>query len=194
MATTHLLREDGEGASVTSLDDVRDRRRLDELTREHHAFLRGLAAKLCRSRFDPDDLVQEVLERAIVHFDTLPPDVNHRAWMARVMHNLFIDWVRRRQSAPASAAIDDLALAAPPPEAPAWWESLDAEDVRARLRELPDDQREAFELFAFDGLSYQEIAASLRIPRTTVGTRILRARRRLKELFMKAAGREGTDV
>jgi RNA polymerase sigma-70 factor (ECF subfamily) len=184
MARPELARE----ATVSSLDDARRRKRLEELTREHHGFLRGLACKLCRSRFDPDDLVQEVLERALTNFDRLPPDVNHRAWMTRVMQNLFIDWIRRRAAAPAKTPIDDLPLAAPPPETPTWWEQLDAQDVRERLAQLPDELRIAFEMFAFDGRSYQEIAAALGVPSSTVGTRILRARRRLKELFVAAAG------
>ncbi len=171
-------------AAVTSIADARDRRRLDELTRAHHATLLSLARKLCRSSFDPDDLVQDVLVKAVAHFDRLPPGTNHVAWMTRVMHNLFIDQVRRRTARPTQPLADDGALAAPPPpDEAAWWEALDAADVRAAVPRLPAELRDAFALFAFDGLSYKEIGARLGVPVATVGTRVLRARRKLRVLL-----------
>jgi RNA polymerase sigma-70 factor (ECF subfamily) len=140
---------------------------------------------LCRGQFDAADLVQDVLLRTLSHHDRLPEGVNHRAWMAQVMKNLFIDQVRRRN--PVRADVDPSAVPATIPDEPAWWQSLDAEHVRAALAELPDDQREVFDRFAFRGESYQQIADALGIPKATVGTRILRARRRLKELLEKRA-------
>jgi RNA polymerase sigma-70 factor (ECF subfamily) len=152
--------------------------------------LRRLAVRLCRSAFDPDDLLQDVLERTVLHVHTLLPEHDHRAWMARVMRNLFIDRLRRRTAAPAQSMLEE-ETPAPPPESRAWWEGLDADDIRARVAELPHELRGAFELFMFEGCSYAEIADRLRIPKMTVGTRILRARRRLKQLFLASRGMEG---
>lgn len=154
---------------------------------EHRDFLRGLARKLCRSHFDPEDLVQDVLLKTVASFDRLPPDVNHAAWMARVMRNLFIDRVRARSSAPSPVDVDDMPLSAPPPEECAWWEELSSSDIRTAAAQLPDELRIAFEAFAFRGLSYKAIAAELGVPVATVGTRVLRARRRLRALLGGAA-------
>jgi RNA polymerase sigma-70 factor, ECF subfamily len=186
MSRPHVLREDAQGSSVTDLDEARRRRRLETLAREHRDFLRALAGKLCRSQFDPDDLVQDTLERTVQHLDRIPVDANHRAWMARVLHNLFIDRCRRRASSPPTTDAEAVPLAAPVHEERPWWEQLDAADVRRRLDELPAELRGAFELHAFEGCSYKEIAERLQIPMATVGTRILRARRRLKELLARA--------
>jgi RNA polymerase sigma-70 factor (ECF subfamily) len=150
---------------------------------EHQDFLRGLARKLCRSNFDPEDLVQDVLLKTVASFDRLPPDVNHAAWMARVMRNLFIDRVRARASAPSPVDVDDLPLSSPPPEERAWWEELSSGDIQEAAAELPVELRDAFERFAFRRQSYKEIALDLGIPVATVGTRVLRARRRLRALL-----------
>jgi len=166
-------------------------RQLDRLVREHGEYLRRMATRLCRRNFDPDDLVQDVLERTMLHFDRLPPGVNHRAWMTRVMKNLFIDHVRRRTSSPVAPL--DAEPENPPVDARAWWEELDAEDIRARLAEVPEDLRRAFDLFTLQGCSYQTIAERLGVPRVTVGTRILRARRKLRQLFTRASGPEDGD-
>lgn len=185
--------EDPAGSSVRSFDDAWRRRQVEELFRAHGDFLRRLAQRLCRSAIDPDDLLQDVFERAALHVHALVPDMDHRAWLARVMRNLFIDQLRRRTAAPRHAALDDEAPA-PAVESRAWWEGLDADDIRARLAELPDELRQAFELFAFEGCSYIDIAQRLGISKMTVGTRILRARRRLKQLFVAARGTESAGA
>lgn len=169
---------------MTSLDEARRRRRGEELTREHREYLRALARKLCRSQLDPDDLVQDVLERVLR--TELPAGVNERAWLSRVMQNLFIDKLRRRAARPEEPVVAEPAAA--PHEERAWWEALTPGDVRAKLAQLPDEQRTTFELFAFEGKSYDEIAAKLKIAKNTVGTRILRARTRLRELFTTERG------
>lgn len=180
-------------ALTSSLDDARRRHRAEALFREHGEFLRRLAAALCRSRLDPDDLLQDVLERTVLYCDSLGEATNHRAWMARVMRNMFIDRLRRLAAKPPPIALDDDPRA-PELEPGAWWERLDADDVRARLAELPGELREAFELFELEGCSYDEIAKRLGVPKMTVGTRILRARRRLKQLLVASHDREVGDV
>ncbi len=164
--------------------DARARRHLDELTRAHGHYLRSLAARLCRSQLDPDDLVQDVLEKTLRH--PVPDGANARAWLARVLHNLFIDKLRRLHA--RREDLSDDPIEAPRADDPAWWEQLDEAAVRAQLAFLPDDQRATFEMFALQGRSYDEIAATLGIAKATVGTRILRARQRLRALLTKERG------
>jgi RNA polymerase sigma-70 factor, ECF subfamily len=173
--------------AVDSGAEAERRRHVDELLREHGEFLRRLAARLCRSVFDPDDLMQDVLERTVQAAHTLLPDHDHRAWMARVMRNLFIDRLRRRAALPDHSALEE-DTPTPPVEECEWWEGLTVEDLRARIGELPKELRGTFELSAFEGCTYAEIAARLGIPKMTVGTRLLRARRRLKQIFIRSRG------
>ena len=127
-----ISREDAVVPSVEAID-AQARRRLEALAREHAAFLRGLARKLCRGTFDPEDLVQDTLMKAVANFERLPADVNHGAWMARVMQNLFIDRLRSRASQ-RPIPIDDVVVAAPAPDEPTWWERLAREDAHHRGR------------------------------------------------------------
>jgi RNA polymerase sigma-70 factor, ECF subfamily len=176
-------REDLARSSVSPLEEERLRRKIDEISKEHRSFLVGLATKLCRSKFDPQDLVQDVFIRAWKHIDSLPPDANVRAWLARVMQNLFIDWVRKRASGPRAVPIDDVPLAIPEPVERDWWSEIAPEHVRAKMDALGPELKGAFELHTFESCSYAEIAERLKIPKATVGTRILRARRKLKQLL-----------
>ena len=185
MTKPTLLREDQTGSSVSSIEEARRTRTIDALTRAHHPYLAGLARKLCRGHFDADDLVQEVLVKTMQ--SPIPDGADERAWMSRVMHNLFIDWVRRRATRREDALTD---VPAPIADDDAWWQALTADDVRAELAQLPEDQRVTFELFAFAGKSYDQIAAALGIAKATVGTRILRARAKLRDLLI-ARSRHG---
>lgn len=152
------------------------------LAKDHHDFLLALARKLTRGNFDAEDLVQDVLLKTVTNFAALPPGVNHRAWMTQVMKNLFIDRVRRKQT---RDRVDPTELEVAPPDEPSWWMTLDAGDVRAAVARLPDELRETFDRFALRGESYQSISEALGIPKATVGTRVLRARRRLKQLLLE---------
>jgi RNA polymerase sigma-70 factor (ECF subfamily) len=189
MSPRQLLREDPPGGSVTPLDDARRRQQRERLTHEHGTYLRGLARKLCRSQLDPEDLVQDVFEKTLR--SPIPSGANERAWLARVMHNLFIDRLRRREARreDPSATIEDLGAPGPGQgEDRLWWETLTEDDVRAQVARLPEEQRTTFELFAFGGASYDDIAARLGIAKGTVGTRILRARQKIREQLAKEHG------
>lgn len=156
---------------------------LDEFARQHRPLLLSLARKLCRDRFDADDLVQDVLERALKGLPRLPSGANVRSWLARIMHNRFIDLVRRRDTQPGMESYEDDQAAEAPASMPAW-ERITIEDVQARILELSPELREVYECHAVLNLSYTEAAARLSIPTGTVGTRLLRARRRLRELLL----------
>jgi RNA polymerase sigma-70 factor (ECF subfamily) len=175
--------EQDDAPRVIEIDKARVRQRFDRAVREHRPVLLDLARKLCRAQIDPDDLVQDVLETTLQHLAELPDDANLVAWMTRVMRNRFIDRCRRLKVRGVQTPIEDVPVAQPVKDDEVWWQRLSAEDIRSRLDQLPAEQRKALELFAFHGASYQEIAERLGIPKATVGTRILRARTRLKQLL-----------
>jgi RNA polymerase sigma-70 factor (ECF subfamily) len=166
---------------VTPPREERDRWR-----REYGAYLRGLARKLCRSQLDPEDLVKDVLERPLRA--AIPAGADERAWLARAMHELFIDRLCRRQSQDGELAETLEYVRAPHEERP-WWQGLTADGVRAQVARLPDEERAAFELLALGGASYRDIAARLGIAKDSVAERILRARRRLRTQLAEERGR-----
>jgi RNA polymerase sigma-70 factor (ECF subfamily) len=156
-----------------------------DLLRRHGSYLEALARRKCRNQLDPDDLVQDVFEKVMRTVQPIPEGVNEQAWLSRVLHNLFIDKLRRRAVRAERALYEPIAAHA---EEDTWWHALTEDEVREAVARLPDKQRVAFELFAFEGRSYEEIGAQLGVPKATVGTRILRARRRLREILTMERG------
>jgi RNA polymerase sigma factor (sigma-70 family) len=65
-------------------------------------------------------------------------------------------------------------------------------EVLAALDEVPEAEREAVLLYAWEDLSYEEVAAAQEVPVGTVRSRLNRARRRIRERI-GGAGQEGDE-
>jgi len=153
------------------------------LLAEQLPILRAVARNLARNSMEVEDLVQDVYERALRQIDRIDLTANPRGWMVTVLHNLHIDRCRQRARMKPHVPHDDVPLAAPEAREAPIWASITTEDVRRAAAELPAELRDAYVMFALEGRSYIEIALALGIPKATVGTRLSRARARLKELL-----------
>lgn len=161
------------------------RRELEQRLLAHEPRLLALALKLCADAQDARDLVQDTLERALRSADPPPTDGRTRVWLNTILQNLFIDRCRRlRTSSPHEPLDEQVAqsLAAPHEPEPDWA-SITREQVEAALGRLNEDFRRVYQLHSLEGRSYEEISRELKIPRATVGTRLLRARQRLRQLL-----------
>jgi RNA polymerase sigma-70 factor (ECF subfamily) len=155
--------------------------------------LRRFAISLCRSRETADDLVQAACERALAAADRFEPGTRFDAWMFRILRNLWLDKVRRRQTAGFEDDVDarhDLVGSDGESEAEA---RLALRSVSAAINKLADEQREVLLLVCVEELSYRETAEILDIPIGTVMSRLARARRNLAAAvgIDPAAGRFG---
>jgi RNA polymerase sigma-70 factor (ECF subfamily) len=175
-----------------SVPDREGSRRLDALVREHQPALYAFALKLCGRPEDAHDLVQDTFERAL-RAEASGTAASQRAWLFTVLHHLFIDRYRRRVRAPQLSSLDDVDVAAGEPEPPPAWTALGVDEVRAAMEELDPEFRESYRLHALDGLGYAEIAARLGLPVSTVGTRIMRARRKLRAILQARVGVPTTE-
>ncbi len=156
------------------------------LARDHSAVLRAVAGRLSKNPAAADDLVQDTLERALGSLDTFAPGTNERAWLLSILHNLFIDRCRRLAREGTAVQVETLELPGAIAELEPRWARVTPEQIDVAVRQLEPGFRDAYRLHAA-GRSYDEIATALDIPRATVGTRLLRARRKLRSLLFSEA-------
>jgi RNA polymerase sigma-70 factor (ECF subfamily) len=145
----------------------------------------------CQRRYAFDtDITKEVVHTAFIKLwkarSTLPPDMQVKAFLHKVIINTSLDilrhakvrerfeqYVRQRNEATGSGI----------PQ-----ENYDAKKLRAdidtAISELPEQMRTIFELSRFEGLKYAEIARQLNVSVNTVETQMGRA---LKKLRVKLA-------
>jgi RNA polymerase sigma-70 factor (ECF subfamily) len=145
--------------------------------------LRRFAVSLCGNASLADDLVQDCIERALNRGTELREANRLGPWLRRIVHNLFLDEMRRRTRRGVTEDMDDFAndLAFSVPAADG-----NAADVLKAAGRLSEDQRHILVLAGVESLSYREIAEELEIPMGTVMSRLARARSALRALLEPA--------
>jgi RNA polymerase sigma-70 factor (ECF subfamily) len=152
--------------------------------------LRGRAQRLERQAYFAEDLVQDTVEKALRSCHLFERGTNLRGWLYTIMHNLFVDRCRMRNRPPIPAdGLPDREPCLLDREPTPPWQLCTLEDVREMSATLQRCLREAVELVFFEGLSYQQAADRLGIPAVTVGTRLVRARGRLREMLSERLAR-----
>lgn len=155
----------------------------------------GTALRLTRSREEAEDLAQEAIVRAYDAFDRFD-GTNFKAWMLRIVTNLYINKYRQRQRGPQLGSLDDEGAVEPVasefeiPDRLLFDEAVGSE-VEQALLQVPEDFRVAVILSDLEGMSYQEIADATSVPIGTVRSRIARGRAILRRQLEDYARREG---
>jgi RNA polymerase sigma-70 factor (ECF subfamily) len=167
-----------------------ERRAFEVMARQQEPVLRSIAVRLCRDPEEARDIVQDTLERAYKAWSRKPPGASPRSWLATILRNRFIDsWRRTVLARSVENALEK--MAEPPADEPATeWSSITSDQLLAAVDQLDEEFRVVYVMHSIDGRSYQEIATRLGIPRPTVGTRLLRARRKLRDLLFAQVARE----
>lgn len=145
---------------------------------EHIPRLRRYARALTGDRVQADDLVQECLARAWEKLSMWRRGSDLRAWLFTILHNVFINELRRAKRRPELLAFDDEGLETP--RRATQEDGLALRDLETALYNLPLDQRAVLLLIALEELSYEQTAKALDIPVGTVMSRLARARERLR--------------
>lgn len=159
----------------------------------HSTLVRYLTRRL-GDRDWAEEVAQETFVRALRQTEAI---VNERAWVFAVAHNLVRDGARR--DARNRRHLELLAAEQRDVEEPEEEQTQERAErlrfAREALATLTERDRQAL-LLKEEGLDYQEIADVLQIEKSSVGTTLSRARRRLAESYedLAAGGRGGAHV
>jgi RNA polymerase sigma-70 factor (ECF subfamily) len=131
---------------------------------------------------DARDLTQDTFAKALSHCQEAEPG-RLQGWIMRIARNTCLDQVRRRKARGALHPVfESSAVDFRTPE-----DNAGAEDeirvVRAAIASLPRRQRDVLVMREYGELSYQEIAAALRISVGTVMSRLNRARQAVLRFY-----------
>ncbi len=145
--------------------------------------LRRFARALTGQAADADDVVQVALERALVRAEQFKPGTRLDAWLYAIVRNAWIDEARARTRRAKVFAPAELGERVGSDGAAQMHAKLEANDVWAAMRSLPDEQREAVALVCVEGLAYREAAAALGVPIGTLTSRLARGREALQQML-----------
>jgi RNA polymerase sigma-70 factor (ECF subfamily) len=165
----------------------------DEIVRTHSARVYRLAYRLTGNPHDAEDLTQEVFVRVFRSLSQYTPGT-FEGWLHRITTNLFLDQVRRKARVRFEALPEDADRVKgnePEPSQVLDDRMFDA-DVQSALDALPAEFRAAVVLCDIEGLSYEEIAATLGVKLGTVRSRIHRGRAQLRRALTDRAPAGGS--
>ncbi|HET9847914.1 MAG TPA: sigma-70 family RNA polymerase sigma factor [Candidatus Dormibacteraeota bacterium] len=162
-----------------------DREAFGQLIVQYQVPLYNMALRMVGAPDDAADIAQEAFLRAWEKIRTLR-DAPFKSWLFQIAANLCYDHFRRGRrygmmpDDDQGAKIVSLGIATPDPQ-----ERAEANErnrlVRDSIAGLDHDMRMAIILRDVNGMSYEEMAAVLRVPLGTVKSRIARARSAVQE-------------
>ena len=162
------------------------------LVRQYQERLFRIAYRMTLDREESLEIVQEVFLKVYTHIHTFKGDSTLYFWLKRITINQGLNWIRRWkrrfrwQHRPLEGEDGEHNLEPGTdgngPEA--LYEKKELEKhLMQGLRNLPEDARTVFVLKELEGLSYDDIAALLKIKKGTVSSRLFYARQRLKRFL-----------
>jgi RNA polymerase sigma-70 factor (ECF subfamily) len=168
----------------------------------HLSALYAAALRMTRNEKDAEDLVQEALLRAYRFFDTFEAGTNCKAWLFRILTNVFCNQYRDRErenvimnEAESSSANLEQFLGGASADGrdteTALLGRMVSADVERALAAVPSDFRMAVILADLEDFSYKEIAEIMGCPAGTVMSRLYRGRKILQGLLHDYAVEQG---
>lgn len=181
-----------------------DRSKFEGLISGHLDSLYRTALRMTRNTSDAEDLVQETCLKAFRYYDRFEEGSNLRAWLFKILTNLFINRYRKQAKEPVLVEYDEAedfliynqmqetagGGTGKGPEKDLFDRVLGTEVDRA-INELPEDFRVVVVMAFVEGLAYEEIAEALGVPMGTVKSRLHRGRKLLQKTLYQYAKKVG---
>jgi len=160
---------------------------LEQLYDDHAQALFAFLLNFIRSEADTRDVLQGIFVKLARQPDLLDAARDKRAFLLRMAHNAAIDLMRRcgaREKLHERLSAEQISTFAPTSDPD---EAAFRQELAAALGELPSDQRAVVHLKLWEGLTFEQIAATLDIPLNTAASRyrygLDKLRARLRPLY-----------
>ncbi|MEM1418817.1 MAG: sigma-70 family RNA polymerase sigma factor [Myxococcota bacterium] len=164
-----------------------------ELFERYHRRAYAVAFGVVRNKQDALDVVQEAFVKVHRHIQGFQGTSSFYTWLYRIVMNLSIDHVRRRKGTSLDyddgigRGDDEVAgdgallptVADANPRKTVLRREL-AEAMQKALDTLPEHHRAVILLRELEGLSYEEMARVLEVPKGTIMSRLFHARRKMQ--------------
>ena len=170
-----------------------NREAISQLLERHTRRVRDYVRMMVKDNDVADDLTQEILIKVVKVLDEgrYTDKGRFQPWLLRIAHNRVLDYFRAQKQvktiSEASVGFDILGsrnIAEPSIEAEIISEQL-AEEIRALVDELPEEQREVVKMRYYDGLSFKEIAEFTGVSINTALGRMRYALINMRQLIKK---------
>jgi RNA polymerase sigma-70 factor (ECF subfamily) len=179
-----------------------DERAFRLLVERYQKKVYAVALGMVKDREEAMDVVQEAFVKVHRSLENFKSDATFYTWLYRITVNVCIDVIRRRGAARSETVEFDEHIAHDLTEANLGGVSSQlgnnpekavlqrevGEKIQAALEQIPEKHRAILLLRELDGLSYEELAQVLEIPKGTVMSRLFHARAKVQKLLSESLG------
>lgn len=178
---------------ANSIEDIK--KEFEELALPYMDSFYSAALRMTRDETEAEDLLQDAYLRAYRFFDKFEKGTNFRAWLFKIIRNVYINKYRKELKFPQMMDVSDAEAIGSlsetdTPESQIFDKLLD-DDITKALDILPEDFRITLIMSDLEGLSYKEIAEILECPIGTVMSRLHRGRKLLRKNLTEYAKNNG---
>ncbi len=162
---------------------------LDALVRRHDRWVRNVVYATVSNPAVVDDVVQMVWAKVWQQIGTLIDPKRWRSWLYKLAKHAAIDAGQKAANQRRIAGPEELLATVPDRRADPMADMVDREEqqiILAAIHGLPDLYREPFILRHLEEWSYAEIGEAMGLPVDTVETRLVRARRLLRDALRQS--------
>jgi RNA polymerase sigma-70 factor (ECF subfamily) len=170
----------GRGAAQTAQDLEQEVFR--GLVEQHSRMVFRLAYRMTGNEQDAEDVVQEAFLKAYRHFSRFDSRATFSTWIHRIAANCAIDVLRRRRrrrKVGEDESLENFPSADPLPDSSAFGGQIQQRFALA-LEQLTPQERAAFVLRHFEGVSIEQIGRMLRLGSNAVKQSVFRAVQKLR--------------
>jgi len=163
---------------------------LESIVRQHARFVYQIAYMVLRNHHDAEDAAQETFIRVMRYRNRLSEVRDQRAWLARIAWRIALDRRKPATEIPLNEAAEAVLKL--------YSEGAEIEQIASdkqmmalleqMIDSLPGKMREAVWLSLSGDMSLAEIGKVLRIPESSVRTRLFRARKMLRQKLSSLLG------
>lgn len=165
---------------IVELVYKQDKKIYTEIIRRYQEKLRRYIFNIVQDEGKAEDILQETFIKAFINLRGFDKNKKFSSWIYRIAHNESVNIVKKYKK--QFSLKENLNLDS----------GIDIEDefikkelrgkVRNCLNQIPVDYREVLTLYFFEEKTYEEISEILRMPKSTVGTKIKRAKALMKKI------------
>jgi len=161
----------------------------EELFHSERARLHRVAYQIVHDHWDAEELVQDTFVRAYRHLSTFRRRCSLRTWLHAIVINSARNryWYFRRRFRHATELLSNAMLTSDFDPASDTTNLESADNLSTWLEELPPSHRDVLSARVLHHHTYEEIATKFAINVGTVKSRLSRARRRLRQRWVRSS-------
>ncbi|HPC30967.1 MAG TPA: RNA polymerase sigma factor [Candidatus Paceibacterota bacterium] len=157
-----------------------------ELVLRYGKKIQNYLFRFIQTKEEVEDLTQDIFLKAYSNILSFNPKKKFTPWLYQIAHNELVNYLRKKHYLSTKFINLDLDILAAKSVSKNdilkdLENNLKFELIDKNLNKLNFKYRQPFVLFFYENLSYQEISDILKIPISTVGTRIKRAKEIIKK-------------